>query len=263
MILRWHGQDAGKASENGNNNYYLKSKQNIKCGSTVSVSVGVSIRSNRMSRPWQQRNPTGTVTATIIVTALLFAVLDVVPCRGFAMPSTSRQGQQASFGLGWSPMKDKPILLSTSSLASSTQKDTEKQQQHVKVSNSDADTTLTKNDDSLVSASTASTSTSSLLNVKTSDVLSLESIRSTLIRQEETIIFAIIERAAFRSNCIVYEKASSNNESFGCLGIPHGIVVGSSISSSSDHDDDLQQLSFMEFMLLSTVSAKAESSQPV
>ena len=39
----------------------------------------------------------------------------------------------------------------------------------------------------------------------TSDIFSLESIRSTLIRQEETIIFALIERAQFRRNHAVYE----------------------------------------------------------
>ena len=35
-------------------------------------------------------------------------------------------------------------------------------------------------------------------NIKTRDLLSLDYIRSTLIRQEETIIFALIERAQFR-----------------------------------------------------------------
>jgi chorismate mutase len=41
--------------------------------------------------------------------------------------------------------------------------------------------------------------------VKTSDVFSLDSIRSTLIRQEETIIFAIIERAQYRRNEVIYD----------------------------------------------------------
>lgn len=39
----------------------------------------------------------------------------------------------------------------------------------------------------------------------TSDIFSLESIRSTLIRQEETIIFALIERAQFRRNAAIYD----------------------------------------------------------
>ena len=42
-------------------------------------------------------------------------------------------------------------------------------------------------------------------NIKTSDVLSLESIRSTLVRQEETIIFALIERAQYRRNYAIYD----------------------------------------------------------
>jgi chorismate mutase len=39
----------------------------------------------------------------------------------------------------------------------------------------------------------------------TSDVFSLDSIRATLIRQEETIIFAMIERAQFRRNLGIYD----------------------------------------------------------
>jgi len=44
-------------------------------------------------------------------------------------------------------------------------------------------------------------------NVKTSEVLSLDSIRASLIRQEETIIFALIERAQFRQNKAVYKSS--------------------------------------------------------
>ena len=40
--------------------------------------------------------------------------------------------------------------------------------------------------------------------IKTSQILSLDSIRSTLVRQEETIIFAMIERAQFRKNDVIY-----------------------------------------------------------
>lgn len=43
-------------------------------------------------------------------------------------------------------------------------------------------------------------------HISTRDLLSLDYIRSTLIRQEETIIFALIERAQFRQNRKVYEK---------------------------------------------------------
>jgi chorismate mutase len=49
-------------------------------------------------------------------------------------------------------------------------------------------------------------------NVKTSEVLSLDSIRASLIRQEETIIFALIERAQFRQNNVVYEPGASTLE---------------------------------------------------
>lgn len=73
--------------------------------------------------------------------------------------------------------------------------------------------------------------------VKTSEILSLESIRSTLIRQEETIIFALIERAQFRQNAVVYKKGG-----FGDLGCPLG---------SKEVDE---QLSFLEYMLMGTVS---------
>lgn len=52
-------------------------------------------------------------------------------------------------------------------------------------------------------------------NVKTSEVLSLDSIRASLIRQEETIIFALIERAQFRQNKVVYKPGASELDSIG------------------------------------------------
>jgi len=76
-------------------------------------------------------------------------------------------------------------------------------------------------------------------NVKTVDVLSLDSIRSTLIRQEETIIFAIIERAQFRQNSIVYEAGG-----FGDLGVPTNSAV------LEEHEGKL--LSFLDFMMIGT-----------
>jgi len=76
-------------------------------------------------------------------------------------------------------------------------------------------------------------------NVKTVDVLSLDSIRSTLIRQEETIIFAIIERSQFRQNSIVYEAGG-----FGDLGVPTDSTV------PEQHQGSL--LSFLDFMLIGT-----------
>ena len=44
-----------------------------------------------------------------------------------------------------------------------------------------------------------------LLSVKTSEIFSLDSIRSTLVRQEETIIFALIERSQFFTNGDIYD----------------------------------------------------------
>lgn len=77
------------------------------------------------------------------------------------------------------------------------------------------------------------------INLKTEDILSLDSIRSTLIRQEETIIFAIIERAQFRHNSIVYEAGG-----FGDLGIPSGSRVPDTPSEKFS--------SFLEFMTIGT-----------
>ena len=67
--------------------------------------------------------------------------------------------------------------------------------------------------------------------IKTRDLLSLDYIRSTLIRQEETIIFALIERAQFRQNKKVYVKG----------GVP-GLM---------------EDTSFLDFMLSGTVSEYA------
>lgn len=68
-------------------------------------------------------------------------------------------------------------------------------------------------------------------DVTTSDVFSLDSIRSTLVRQEETIIFALIERAQYRKNRQIYD--------------------------SKDYDGSLttangQPVSFLEYMLMET-----------
>ena len=79
--------------------------------------------------------------------------------------------------------------------------------------------------------------------VKTVDVLSLDSIRSSLIRQEETIIFALIERAQFRRNDVVYQKGG-----FGDLGIP----AGSCDPKDDNNDIDDEPLTFLEYMLVGT-----------
>ena len=76
-------------------------------------------------------------------------------------------------------------------------------------------------------------------NITTRDLLSLDYIRSTLIRQEETIIFALIERAQFRQNDIVYKVGGVPG-----LGVPPGSVVS---------EDEEGELSFLDFMLTGTV----------
>ena len=79
--------------------------------------------------------------------------------------------------------------------------------------------------------------------VKTVDVLSLDSIRNSLIRQEETIIFALIERAQFRQNDIVYRKGG-----FGDLGIP----AGSYDPKDDNSNIEDEPLTFLEYMLIGT-----------
>ena len=41
-------------------------------------------------------------------------------------------------------------------------------------------------------------------DIKTRELFSLDSVRSTMVRQEDTIIFALIERAQFRHNKQIY-----------------------------------------------------------
>ena len=73
-------------------------------------------------------------------------------------------------------------------------------------------------------------------NLTTSEVMSLDSIRSSLIRQEETIIFALIERSQYRHNPVVYKK--------GALGNLGGPPPGSTPTD--------EEMSFLEWMLTGT-----------
>lgn len=73
------------------------------------------------------------------------------------------------------------------------------------------------------------------LRQTTSEVFSLDSIRSTLVRQEETIIFALIERAQYFSNSAIYD--CSNGHYRNVYRTP---------------------LSFLEFMLLETEKLHAK-----
>lgn len=104
----------------------------------------------------------------------------------------------------------------------------------------------------LAAASTAAAASSSAVGytttgegkdekITTRDLLSLDYIRSTLIRQEETIIFALIERAQFRQNDICYEVGGVPG-----LGVPPGSIVDG---------DGGEELSFLDYMITGTVSA--------
>ena len=67
-------------------------------------------------------------------------------------------------------------------------------------------------------------------------LLSLDSIRSTLIRQEETIIFGIIERSQFSQNSAIYDSKSPLSRA----SLPPG-------ASGPD-----RPLSFLDYMLIGT-----------
>jgi chorismate mutase len=136
---------------------------------------------------------------------------------------------------GWCPKTNQPFTRSLQRHA------TQQQQQGISTETTTTTTTAAKE-----------------RHVKTVDLLSLDSIRSTLIRQEETIIFAIIERAQFRQNDIVYQK-----DGLGKFEAPIGSVEPEpapdvsvstknqySYSYSYSHGDT--RLSFMEYMLVGT-----------
>ncbi len=75
----------------------------------------------------------------------------------------------------------------------------------------------------------------------TADILSLDSIRSSLIRQEETIIFALIERAQYSANAIIYK--SNGLLHTGVHDLPAGAFPGGKRSEG---------LSFLDYMLMGT-----------
>lgn len=75
-------------------------------------------------------------------------------------------------------------------------------------------------------------------NTTKRDFISLDSIRANLIRKEETIIFALIERAQHCQNNIVYEVGGISG-----LTAPPGSVNCKG-----------EDLSFLDFMLTGTVS---------
>eukprot|EP00587_Corethron_hystrix_P004303 CAMPEP_0113309564 /NCGR_PEP_ID=MMETSP0010_2-20120614/7555_1 /TAXON_ID=216773 ORGANISM="Corethron hystrix, Strain 308" /NCGR_SAMPLE_ID=MMETSP0010_2 /ASSEMBLY_ACC=CAM_ASM_000155 /LENGTH=400 /DNA_ID=CAMNT_0000164837 /DNA_START=90 /DNA_END=1292 /DNA_ORIENTATION=+ /assembly_acc=CAM_ASM_000155 len=97
----------------------------------------------------------------------------------------------------------------------------------------------------------ATPSVSESPNMKTVDVLSLDSIRSSLIRQEETIIFAMIERSQFCRNSVVYGSLCPSNlaKEDDAVHKNFGKFTAASISNGNDSDSPL---SFLEFMLQGT-----------
>ena len=83
-------------------------------------------------------------------------------------------------------------------------------------------------------ATRAAASASALASTTTAELMSLDSIRSTLIRQEDSIIFALIERAQFRRNEAIYAK---------------GILQ---LDPTIPDYPFLKSLSFLEYLLLET-----------
>lgn len=78
------------------------------------------------------------------------------------------------------------------------------------------------------------------VNMNIYDILSLDSIRSSLIRQEETIIFALMERSRFHSNDIVYKSGG-----FEALHNPSYTFINE------------EPLSFLQFMIMGTEQLNA------
>ena len=93
---------------------------------------------------------------------------------------------------------------------------------------------------STTTLSSTSTDDAEEENITTRDLLSLDYIRSTLIRQEETIIFALIERSQFRQNDICYVPDGVPG-----LGVPPG--------SNVDENESEEDFSFLDFMFTGTV----------
>ena len=121
-------------------------------------------------------------------------------------------------------------------------------------SSSSSSTTLQSSSSSATTTSSETTAQNASAscddeNITTREILSLDYIRSTLIRQEETIIFALIERAQYRQNEIVYKVGGIPG-----LGVPPGSSSSSSssISTTGVNGQD-EELSFLDFMFIGTV----------
>mmetsp|Transcript_2358 Transcript_2358/g.5407 ORF Transcript_2358/g.5407 Transcript_2358/m.5407 type:complete len:404 (-) Transcript_2358:1227-2438(-) len=150
---------------------------------------------------------------SICLTLLLVTANSLTPCPCEALASSPSSSQSAPRSTTSSPFSwrgNRGSSMSTSSL---------------QAVNVDTDATTTNGVESDED------------QVKTSDILSLDSIRSTLIRQEETIIFALIERAQYRHNQAVYKKSEN-------LGNPPGSVVPEGLEDEPS--------SFLEYFLIGT-----------
>lgn len=92
-------------------------------------------------------------------------------------------------------------------------------------------------------------------------VFSLESIRSTLIRQEETIIFSLIERAQYRRNSVIYDPQVSNTTSFFLIFRFHFVIKAyPCIFSQQFKFRNVYDapISFLEWMLIETEKLHAK-----
>mmetsp|Transcript_728 Transcript_728/g.1518 ORF Transcript_728/g.1518 Transcript_728/m.1518 type:complete len:402 (+) Transcript_728:140-1345(+) len=146
-----------------------------------------------------RKSPTMQIPVLTLISLLLFSAAQ---CEAFTPPMASRR---------WS-----------STLSSSSSTST------VSVDGTGTTPSVTSNNDQEDEAE----------NITTRDFLSLDRIRSTLIRQEETIIFALVERAQFRQNAVVYKAGGVPG-----LGVPPGSV---------SVQEEEEELSFLDFMLTGT-----------
>lgn len=128
----------------------------------------------------------------------------------FAAAAGGAEGEQAQRGLNWGAPS---VTAGSSTVAAQSLQQQQTQQQA-----------------GGGGASTAAPSAS----VSTAEVMSLDSVRSTLIRQEDSIIFALIERAQFRRNDAIYAR---------------GILQ---LDPNVPEFDFLKTLSFLEYLLLET-----------
>jgi hypothetical protein len=151
---------------------------------------------------------------------------------GFIIPSTTVKFSDA-YAAASSPLISTSYRHKWSSLISSTT-----------LQSSSSSATTTSSETTTTHKASASNDDE---NITTREILSLDYIRSTLIRQEETIIFALIERAQYRQNEVVYKIGGIPG-----LGVPPGSSSSSSNSSAGINGQD-EELSFLDFMFIGTV----------